>query len=251
MKKTTIKSRVTKIEQISPNVKRIRLHNRNMLEFVNDEVGGYIKLIFEKKDTGVQLVRPYTIRNFYKKKNEIDIDFSIHGKVRSYASKWASNVKLNDEILISGPGQKKFINLNSDWFFFIGDMSSLPAINTNIEKLVSDSKGHVVIEIYSDKDKQIVKKPMNIKYHWVINKNPGKNSNKLINKVKAIKWLNSNLSLWVACEFGTMKILRNFFIKEKKIDKDKIYISSYWKIDSDQEEHKILKKKDSSSWIKN
>ena len=45
-----------------------------------------------------------------------------------------------------------------------------------------------------------------------------------------------------------MKILRNFFQKNKKIGKNEMYISSYWKLGLDQEEHKLVKKEDSVKW---
>ena len=250
MSKSIIKIKVLKMEKISPNMKRITFYSEKLKKFINNQVGGYVKLIFNKRNSINTVVRPYTIRNFRKIKNELDIDFSIHDKINSYASKWAFSAKKNDEIEISGPGDKKFINLNSDWLFFVGDMSSLPAISVNLEKLPANSKGHVVIEVLSDEDKQIIQSSKNIKFHWVINKFPKKNSVALINKVKTIKWPNKNPSVWVACEFNKMKKLRDFFIKEKKIDRTKIYISSYWKIGLNQEEHKIIKKKDTITWSK-
>ena len=45
-----------------------------------------------------------------------------------------------------------------------------------------------------------------------------------------------------------MKKLRDNFKFKKKINKEKIYISSYWRIGSDQEQHKSIKKKDSLDW---
>ena len=49
-------------------------------------------------------------------------------------------------------------------------------------------------------------------------------------------------------KFNNMKSLRRFFQKEKGIDKQKMYISSYWKVGLDQEEHKKVKKTDSINW---
>ena len=42
--------------------------------------------------------------------------------------------------------------------------------------------------------------------------------------------------------------LRNFFLKQRNIKKENTYISSYWKMGLNQEEHKNLKKKDSIEW---
>ena len=67
-----------------------------------------------------------------------------------------------DEILISGPGLKKPINENSDWFFFVGDMTALPAIACYLEQIPKSAKGFVVLEIISKDDRIKLVKP-NIK----------------------------------------------------------------------------------------
>ena len=37
--------------------------------------------------------------------------------------------------MVSGPGPKKLVDMNADWFLIAGDMSALPAISVNLEKL--------------------------------------------------------------------------------------------------------------------
>ena len=91
--------------------------------------------------------------------------------------------------------------------------------------------------------------PKNIKIEWVVKSK--KNPSGLENTVKKINWLNGKPYVWVACEFNKMKILRNFFQKNKKISKNEMYISSYWKLGLDQEEHKLVKKEDSVKWDNN
>ena len=91
--------------------------------------------------------------------------------------------------------------------------------------------------------------PKNIKIKWVVNSK--QNPSVLENTVKEINWLNGKPYVWVACEFNKMKSLRNFFQKNKKISKNEMYISSYWKLGLDQEEHKLVKKEDSVKWDNN
>ena len=47
-----------------------------------------------------------------------------------------------------------------------------------------------------------------------------------------------------------MKVLRNYFQCEKKINKNEMYISSYWKSGENQETHKKIKQKDNLIWNK-
>ena len=241
--------KVTNISQLSPNMKRITFHSKDFIDFPEDEDGGYVKLLFKQESSDNSFLRPYTIRSFRKNKLELDIDFSNHFGNQGYATKWASHAKIGDEILISGPGLKKPINENSDWFFFVGDMTALPAIACHLERIPKSALGFVVLEVISKDDKIQLIKPKNIKIKWVVKSK--QNPSVLENTVKEINWLNGKPYVWVACEFNKMKSLRNFFQKNKKISKNEMYISSYWKLGLDQEEHKLVKKEDSVKWDNN
>ena len=241
--------KVTNISQLSPNMKRITFHSKDFIDFPEDEDGGYVKLLFKQESSDNSFLRPYTIRSFRKNKLELDIDFSNHFGNQGYATKWASHAKIGDEILISGPGLKKPINENSDWFFFVGDMTALPAISCYLERIPKGAVGFVVLEVISKDDKIKLIKPKNIKIKWVVKSK--QNPSVLVNTVKEINWLNGKPYVWVACELDKMKSLRHFFQKNKKISKNEMYISSYWKLGLDQEEHKLVKKEDSIEWDNN
>jgi len=241
---------VRKIHQLSPNMKRITFASEDFYDFPENENGGYIKFLFKKKNSEKDelLVRPYTIRNFRKHKLELDVDFSYHSGNEGYATKWAYEAKIGDKISIDGPGSKQLISNDYNWFFFVGDMTALPAIGSYLEQLPENSSGCVVIEITSINDKVVLKKPKHINVKWIVKSN-NKNIDNFLNAVKEVKWQNKNPYIWVACEFTKMKFLRNYFQKEKKICKNEMYISSYWKSGLDQEEHKIVKKEDSLIWV--
>jgi len=242
------KIKITNILKLSQNMKRITFASNDLNDFPENENGGYIKFLFPKNLSNNEdsLARPYTIRNFRKTKLELDIDFSYHSGNQGYATKWASNAQIGDEILISGPGPKQKININSKWFFFVGDMTALPAISSYLEELPKEAIGFAVIEITSINDKVNLKKPEHLKIKWVVKSN--QDNKQFFNAVREINWLDQNPYVWVACEFSKMKDLRDFFQKEKKINKKEMYISSYWKLGLDQEEHKIVKKEDSIKW---
>ncbi len=228
---------------------RITFSSEDLSNFPENHKGGYIKFLFtcREKKSNEKLVRPYTIRNFRKKKLELDIDFAKHVSKSGYASEWAFNAKTGDEILISGPSPRQTINTNADWFFFVGDMSALPVISTYLEDLNENSKGYAVLEILSNSDKIKLKKPKGFEIKWVVNKQSS-NSYKLYNEITKINWYKGIPYIWVACEFKVMKNLREYFQIEKKINKKEMYISSYWKSGINQEDHKIIKKKDAIDW---
>ena len=166
--KRTRNIKVTNVFQLSSNMKRITFFSEDFHDFPENEDGGYIKLLFKKEPSSNSVSRPYTIRSFRKKKLELDIDFSNHFGNQGYATKWASKAKVGDKISISGPGLKKQINLNASWFFFVGDMTALPAIACYLERLPKSAVGVAVLEIISEDDKVKLIKPINIKIIWII-----------------------------------------------------------------------------------
>ena len=123
-------------------------------------------------------------------------------------------------------------------------MTALPAISVNLEMLPQHAKGYAIIEVISQEDIQPLRHPKNIELKWVINPHPGENANLLVEQVQLLPWLQGQVSVWAACEFSSMKMLRAFFKKDAKIEKENLYLSSYWKLGSNEDQHKEVKRID-------
>ncbi|MFS1443115.1 MULTISPECIES: siderophore-interacting protein [unclassified Vibrio] len=65
--------------------------------------------------------------------------------------------------------------------------------------------------------------------------------------VRSIEWLDGQVSVWTACEFESMRELRQYFRNEKEVAKENIYISSYWKRGVTEDGHKVLKQQDAQA----
>ena len=233
---------VNKIFQLSQNMKRITFSGNDLKDFPQDEVGGYVKFLFTEKN----LVRPYSIRAFRKESLQMDIDFSNHFGDQGYATKWANNAKVGDYIYISGPGPKQNLNFEYDWFLFAGDMTALPSISVHLENLPKKTRGIVLVEVLSKNDLIELKKPKNIKIKWLVKSKQDHNA--FFDTVSNIKWMDGKPFIWIACEYSKIVKFRNFFLLERKVNKKDMYISSYWKKGLNQEQHKLLKKKNNIKW---
>mgnify|MGYP001377830265 FL=1 len=246
------KLKVLDKKKISNNLLRIILTGNDLKDFPENEKGGYVKLLFPKsKINGEEFFqRPYTIRNFRKSNLELDIDFANHTGNKGLATSWAYSVKSGESIIISGPSSKPKVKENVDWLLFVGDMSALPAISTYLEDLSKNTLGKAIIEILDKSDKIDLVKPKNFEIIWSINKGGVIENSDLVKNVYSLEWLKGTPYVWVACEFNSMKVLRNYFQSEKKINKNEMYISSYWKSGENQETHKKIKQKDNLIWNK-
>lgn len=243
---------VLKSVQISPNMQRITLQGESLAHFPDNCEGSYIKLIFTQtgdtdlsriKENERPVMRTYTIKHFSLLQRTIDVDFVRHTTDDcrcGFAARWAMHAKTGDIINIAGPGSISSLNVNADWFFTVADMTALPALSTKLRTLPDDAKGYAVIKVIEHADIQTLETPKGIEVIWLVN------NDTLTPKIKSLPWLTGTASVWVACEFDTMRELRDYFRNEKKVAKENIYISSYWKKGVTEDGHKVIKQQDSN-----
>jgi len=254
-KRTPNQLTVTASQQISPSIQRITLQGDSISHFGQQSEGHYIKLLFTPEggtdisamsDDSRPLMRTYTVRQFDSTNNSITVDFVrhiSHDPSSGFAARWCVNAKVGDTISIFGPGQSQEINQDADWVFLAADMTSLPAMAVTLSSLKADAKGYAVIEVNEKEDTQELNAPEGVKLIWAI----AEHGEKLVDTVKAQVWLDGQCSVWCACEFDSMRSLRQYFRNDKDIDREFIYISSYWKNGVSEDGHKALKREDAEA----
>ena len=229
---------------VTPNMVRIILAGSELYDFPEGQESGYVKLLLPTEYK--TLKRSYTIRAFDAEAQELTLDFVVHGDLGP-ASAWASNARPGDSIEIDGPGPNKLLEPSADWVFLAGDMTALPAISVNLEKLPESARGYAVVEIIDEQDKQTIRIPSNMELHWVINPRPDQPNKILVNKVKSLSWLEGMVNIWVASEFEAMRSIRHYFTQEHGVERRQIYASSYWKMGETDEGNKAAKKLDADA----
>ena len=246
--RTYIELTVCAAAQLTANMRRITLHGTELADFPNNTVGAYCKLVFYPNGTHQPVLRTYTIAQFRRQQCEIDIDFMLHAHPNStctgIAAPWSMQASVGDTISISRPRSATFIHMAADWFLLAADMTALPALTANISRLPTHATGNIVIEILSAQDKQQLVIPDNINLNWVVNPHPGSNKSPLYHAIQQLQWRHGQPAIWVACEFSTMRKIRQFLKQQQNINKQCVYISSYWKQGLAEEEHKVIKRAD-------
>ena len=242
--------------KITPHMQRVIFTGDDLADFPENYESGYVKLLFSNNGQAIgdkkqaekkHLKRTYTVRTFSREDNELGIEFSLHGAKSGPAASWAESTKPGDKILMGGPGPTKLVNNEADWFLLAADMSGLPALCCNLEQLPSHAQGYAVIEVPSEADKRSVKLPDGMDIKWVVNGKPGENSDALLNEIKSLAWKDGNPYVWVACEFESMKRIRQYMKDSRSIESDYMYISSYWKFERTEDQHRIDKQLDAGA----
>ncbi|OBT13855.1 NADPH-dependent ferric siderophore reductase [Vibrio sp. UCD-FRSSP16_10] len=240
-------------ERTTPNMQRITFYSTELASLPHDCEGGYIKLLFnhnggtdirDYSENKRPIMRTYTIRKYCAHDCTIEVDFVCHTTTdinAGFASRWAMQAKAGDSISMGGPGIIKNLNSHADWFFMIADMTALPALSAKIKNLPADAKGYALIQVISKQDIQEIDAPSGINIDWLTDEDC------LVEKARSLHWHAGIPFAWVACEFDSMKQLRQYFTNEKALNKSNMYISSYWKKGVTEDGHKIIKYEDAQS----
>lgn len=250
-KKPTLKrASVVSTQTITPNMQRVVLQSDDFAKFPHDCGGDYVKLVFtpdggtdltDLADASRPVMRTYTIRQFDPQANTIEIDFVRHitqDPSCGFAARWAMQVSVNDTISIAGPGSIAPMNLTASWYFMVADMTSLPALTAKTKSLPQHAQGYAVIKVTSKEDVQALELPKSMQVIWVVG------DDSIEEQVRKLEWLSGDVFVWCASEFDTMRAMRQYFRNEKNVDRESIYISSYWKHGVTEDGHKVLKKQD-------
>ena len=192
-------------------------------------------------------MRTYSIRSHEAANGMIAVDFAMHADTGGIAIDWASQAKPGDTMLINGPGTVKMAPPDAAWYLIAGDMTAQPAAMCNLEMLPAHAKGYAVLEITSEADKQQVTLPPGMNLHWVVNPKPQDFKNRLLDQIKALEWLSGEPFVWTACEFDTMRALRSYYRSERGVEKQMLYLSSYWRAGRTEDQHKVDKSQDAKA----
>ncbi|TXS95189.1 siderophore-interacting protein [Parahaliea maris] len=228
-------------EQLTPHMRRVTLGGSGIDDFPTDQESAYIKLMFPRPGQAPPLMRTYTVSR--QRRDAIDVDFALH-EAAGPASRWAVEARPGDRILVGGPGPKKLINTAADWYLLAGDMTALPAIAVNLQLLPDNARGYVVIEVVDAEDQRPLVAPQGMEVIWVSNPAAGSEETGLAQRVRNLPWLAGQAAVWAACEFQDMRELRRYLKQERGVAKSHLYVSSYWKRGSTEDQHKVAKQAD-------
>ena len=241
--------------QMTPNYLRIVLSGENVQKFnmvtvgVNNKIfiapEGVSEIHFPTIQDG-QLVQPpeairpimrtYTCRALNLEKNEMTIDFALHGD-QGIAANWARNCQIGDKLGIAMKGFAKQLYPPADWYLLAGDMTALPVLSVILETLPASAAGAAIIEVQTEEDKQILKTNSQIEIRWIVNPTPGKTT-QLQELVRAVELPNKETDkfAYIAAEFSTVRNLRNFLRRENGWEAKEMHGFGYWQLGSAEDD---------------
>lgn len=172
-------------------------------------------------------MRTYTHRAIDLSKKELVIDFANHG-LTGPASQWANLAEPGHELGVAMKLIKKELFPPVEWYVLVGDATAIPVLAVILENLPKTVKGICILEVHGKEDEQELQTEADIEFRWLHNPNPGE-GNDLVDEVKAVILPNTSKFGFVACEFESVKGIRNYLRKEQGWTQQELYAYSYWK----------------------
>ncbi|EIC85264.1 siderophore-interacting protein [Serratia sp. M24T3] len=211
---------VVNVEQISPGFKRITFKSESLADFISASFDDHIKFIVNPQ-ADQPVMRDYTPRFYDNAKQELVIEFAMHGE--GPVNEWAENVKAGDKAYIAGPRGSRVIPMDYQWQLMLGDETAFPAISRRLEELPAGARVTVVALAQDAGDRREFPTQAEAEIIWV------ENAQQLTDWASQHQLAAGEGFIWCAAEASIIKALRNVFVEEKGHDANALRTSAYWK----------------------
>jgi NADPH-dependent ferric siderophore reductase len=233
---------VLKVVDLTPRMRRITVGGAQLAGFVSQGADDHIKLMFArtpeeelalqsmvlggpKEDGPKPAMRDYTPRRFDLERQELDIDFVLHGD--GPAATWAAQAAPGQHLHIGGPRSSLIVPDIFDSYLLIGDETALPAIARRLEELPAGRRVLAVIEIEDDAERQPLDSQAEVEIIWV---NRQSAPHALLQAVTTLQLPAGELYAWIATEAALSRQLRKVLVQEHGLPESAIKAAGYWRL---------------------
>ncbi len=232
-------------ERLSPHTVRITAGGPGFDALrMNEFTDKYAKIIFVDPSLGLTppydlaalreslrpdqqpVTRTYTLRRADAERQQVTIDFVVHGD-EGIAAPWAAHAEPGDVLTMSGAGGAYRPDPDCDWHLLAGDESALPAICSALEALPGDARGLAYLETSDPGQYLDAKPPAGLEIVWLQRPEPGSRPQLLADTLLAGPWLSGRADVFAHGERESMKAVRAA-LKTRLGDGDQLSLSGYW-----------------------
>jgi NADPH-dependent ferric siderophore reductase len=172
------------------------------------------------------VTRTYTLRRADEQRQQVVIDFVVHGDA-GIAAPWAARAEPGDLLALSGAGGAYRPDPGYDWHLLMGDESALPAICSALDALPADARGIAYLETSDPGEYLDAAAPAGLDVVWLHRPEPGSQPRLLADALLAGPWLPGRADVFAHGERESMKAVRAA-LKARSGDGDQLSLSGYW-----------------------
>jgi NADPH-dependent ferric siderophore reductase len=231
---------VTRVQTLSPAMRRVTFHGPDLAGFGPPAPAGYIKLVFPEpgQDEAVPptpegpkpaSMRTYTPRRYDAAALELDVDFVLHGE--GPASAWARQAQPGQALYMMGPGPGYKVEPSATTHWLIGDDTAVPAIETILLALPVHGTADVYAEVASADEARNLETAVPTDVRWLPRgDDPARAGAALETALRGAAPPPAGTRVYLACEAAAMRRLRTLLIDELGVPKSHIVGRGYWKL---------------------
>lgn len=211
---------VSRAARVGKNFVSLTLAGEDLAGFQSGSFDDHVKVLLP--GPGGELVgRDYTPRAFDAARNELTIEFLLHGE--GLAGEWARQAAPGMQVTVGGPRGSMIIPTDYEWHLLAGDASSLPAIHRRLQELPAGARATVLVQIDDAGDARAFETAAQAEVRWFAT------SADLIAAVAAFELPAGEGFVWCAGEAAMMARLRELLLVQKQHPREAARIAAYWK----------------------
>ena len=252
-------AQVVRTERITPHMVRVVLGGEGLAGFtLSGFTDHYIKLCFapegadyahpfdmarireEQPRERWPVTRTYTVRSWDPAARELTVDFVVHGD-KGLAGPWAVRARPGDQVTFLGPGGKYGPKPSADWHLLAGDESALPAIAATLEQMPRGATVHAFIEVSDASEEQKIVTPDGVPVTW-LHRGDRPVGEALVAAVRELDFPEGEVQAFVHGEAGCVKEIRRYLRLERRIPREQLSISGYWRLGHNDEAWRAVKR---------
>lgn len=238
---------VARVERIAGLLARVTFTGEDLRDFVSASFDDHVKLFFpadpsqplllpEVGPDGIKFpdgaprpaARDYTPRRYDAAREELDIDFVLHGD--GPASTWAEQAEAGQRLGIGGPRGSFVVPKGFDWHVLIGDETALPAIARRLEELPAAAQALVLVEVPGVANEIPLPTQARATVRWLHRDGTAAGySTRLLEAARELALPPGEGYTWIAAESAVAKAVREIMVAQHGVDKSRIRAASYWK----------------------
>jgi NADPH-dependent ferric siderophore reductase len=241
---------VTAREPLTPLMVRFTLSAPDFADLGGEEPGEIITLGWSPP--GEELILPeagwrfrgreqhwrnFTVRAYRPEREEIDVDFFLHGD-DGRASAWALRAAPGDRIGFAGPRTHwREHNGGADWSLLVADETGLPALLAILEALPTGHRATALVEVGDDAERQPVESAADVELHWLSRggRAPG-TTTVLMDALRDLALPDGRGRAWGGAETRAMRAVRDHLREQRGLARAAVQALGYWKHSATPEE---------------
>lgn len=172
--------------------------------------------------------RDYTPRHHDEARNELTIDFVLHGT--GPAALWATQAAPGQSIGLGGPRGSFLVAGDYARYVLVGDETALPAIGRWLDEAGENTLVHVLAEIPDDDDRQPLTSRARHQLDWLSRGRADAAASDLLERaLQTLPDVPQDTFYWIAAESRRARAMRQYLSLERGVPKESIRATGYWK----------------------